>query len=240
MGFEVDFVAERMPELAARSNARFEVVLRSAFTDPLSRDGDVDGERAVRPDLPRPRRRKVRSIGKSHAAACALSTMLYCCSSTVAGPWSDHRRRRRSRPFARRLQRSQRPLADPRPTWSRAETIWLLHECSHARPPQESHARARTPTSEAQRPPAVKVPVPCVQMTAPSASRVEQAVHAPRAIPLLHSSSFSLGKKSLESSNWNENTAADPNRRNLAAPGRLVGQVTADAEQPRRFRGGDG
>jgi hypothetical protein len=56
----------------------------------------------------------------------------------------------------------------------------------------------------------------------------------------LHVSPFSLRKKSLQRSNWNEDTATDANGRNLTASGRLVGQVTTDTEQPRRFRGGDG
>ena len=105
---------------------------------------------------------------------------------------------------------------------------------------REPHHRARNNVAEAERIPAVKALVLSVQITAPSASQVEQAVHAPPAVQLLHPSSFSLGKKSLQGTNWNENAAADSNRRNLAASGRLVGQVTADTEQPCRFRGGDG
>jgi hypothetical protein len=122
---------------------------------------------------------------------------------------------------------------------SRVETIWLLHQGGHRAPSLRTSPSARNHAAEAERPPAVKVPVLQMTVAAPSASRVDQAVHAAPAAPL-HLSSFSLGKKSLESSNWNENTAADPNRWNLAASGRLVGQVTADTEQPRRFRGGDG
>ncbi len=122
----------------------------------------------------------------------ALSTILYGCSFTMA----SHLERSPPSPSLTTVRATSsarsaapcRSASDPKAAWKRSGSCT---RAATARRLCEPHPRARNHAAEAERPPAVNVPVLQMTVAAPSASRVDQAVHAAPAAPS-HLSSFSL------------------------------------------------